>query len=463
MAKLRRAVRNGRYSRRIALAFVVTAVAAAALTAILVNLAIDARFGTYLQSQQQAREQQIVAVLAAEYRRVGQWRRESLDELAPAFLMSGATVEVLDRGGNRIWTSSAAAMSPDMPAMHREMMGIPSPAPQRRLPILVGGEQVGSAVVRVPQATLPAADREFRDSVNWLLLGGAVTAGMLALLVGLALTRRTTAQVGELTAAANERAAGRRERRAAVYVNDEIGELAESFNSMADAVTREDELRLAFASDVAHELRTPLTILQTQVEAIRDGLSAPDSAVFESLHEEILRLGRLVADLETLADAGAAGFTLRRREVALRPLVEDVLDSVANQMAMKNLELDTDLGGVTANVDEARLRQVLDNLLSNALKFTPDGGQIAVTLDERDRHAELTVADDGPGIPSDELPQVFERFFRGARSSAAGSGIGLAVAAELAAAHGGEISVESEPGHGSRFLVRLPISAPDQA
>jgi two-component system sensor histidine kinase BaeS len=456
MPELRRGVRTGRYSRRIALAFVVTAIAAAALTAILVNLAIDTRFDAYLQSQQQAREQQVVAVLAAEYRRVGQWRRESLDELAPTLVMSGATVEVLDRSGNRVWTSSTAAMSPDMSAMHREMMGIPSPAPPSRLSIMVDGEQVGTAVVRVPQATLPAADREFRDSVNWLLLGGAVVAGVLALLVGLALTRRTTVQVGELTAAANERAAGRRDRRAMVSSKDEIGELAESFNTMADAVTREDELRVAFASDVAHELRTPLAILQSQVEAIRDGVSEPDSGAFESLHEETLRLGSLVADLETLADAGAAEFTLHRREVALRPLVEGVLDSVANQIATNELELVTDLGEVTANVDEVRLRQVLDNLVSNALKFTPSGGRITVTLDQRDRHTELIVADDGPGIPPEELQRVFERFFRGAGSAAAGSGVGLAVAAELVAAHGGEISVESVPGHGSRFLVRLP-------
>lgn len=451
---------TGGLSRRIALAFLVTAVAAAALTAVLVNLAIDTRFDAYLDSQRQAREQQIVELVAAEYRRWGQWQPESLDELAPAFVMSGATVEVLDRRGERVWTSSTAAMSPAMSAMHREMMGIPAPAPPSRLPVVVDGERVGTAIVRAPEAALPAADREFRDSVNWLLLGGAIVAGTLALLAGLALVRRTTARIGTLTAAANELAAGRRDARAAVTSKDELGDLAASFNRMADTVAREDELRQAFAADVAHELRTPLAILRTQVEAIRDGVSQPDSAAIGSLHEEALRMGRLVADLETLADAGAAGFTLHRHEIALRPLVEGVLYSFANRLAAHDLELVTDLGEVSASVDAVRLRQVLDNLLNNALKFTPAGGRISVTLSERDGAVALTVADNGPGMSPEELPRVFERFFRGARSSAEGSGIGLAVAAELVAAHNGDISVESTRGGGCTFLVQVPASWP---
>jgi signal transduction histidine kinase len=450
---------TGRFARRLTFAFVATAVAAAALTAILVNLAIDSRFDAYLETQRQAREQQVVAVLAADYLRTGGWRPESLDQLAPAFVMSGTAVELLGPAGRRIWSPSGFAMSPAMSAMHREMMGIPELGASSRVPVVVDGRQVGTAVLRVPQAVVPAADREFQDSVNRLLLGGALAAGVLALLVGLALARRTTTRVTELTAAANELTAGRRDRRAAVSSDDEIGELATSFNAMADAVTREDELRRAFASDVAHELRTPLTILRSQLEAIQDGVAAPDPDVIDSLHDESLRLGRLVADLELMADAGAAGFALDRRELALAPLVRDVLDSLTGHLAEHDLELVTDLAETTAVADPVRMRQIVTNLVSNAAKFTPPGGTVTVTLEQRDGDVELAVADTGVGIPADELPHVFERFFRGAGARAGGSGIGLAVAAELVTAHGGEISVESRPGHGSRFLVRLPDAA----
>lgn len=449
---------HSRFARRLTLAFVATAVAATALTAILVNLAIDARFDAYLESQRQAREQQVVGVLAADYLRAGGWRRESLDQLAPSFVMAGIRVTLL-ADGRRIWSTAGSAMGPAMSEMHREMMGIPELGPASRLPVVVDGRRVGTAVLRVPQAVLPAADREFRDSVNRLLVGGAIAAGILALLVGLALARRTTTGVTDLTAAANELAAGRRDRRAAVSSNDEIGELATSFNQMADAVSREDELRRTFASDVAHELRTPLAILRSQLEAVQDRVAEPDPDVISSLHDETLRLGRLVNDLETMADAGAAGFTLDRSELALRPVVRDVLDGLAGRLAER--ELVTDLDDVAAFADAVRLRQVVTNLVSNAAKFTPAGGRVAVTLEQRDGDVELVVADTGVGIPEDELPRVFERFFRGAGSRGEGSGIGLAVAAELVAAHGGRISVDSRPGHGSRFLVRLPGHAPD--
>lgn len=451
---------HSRFARRLTLAFVATAVAATALTTILVNLAIDARFDAYLESQRQAREQQVAGVLAADYLRAGGWRRESLDQLAPSFVMAGIRVTLL-ADGRRIWATAGSAMGPAMSKMHREMMGIPELGPASRLPVVVDGRRVGTAVLRVPQAVLPAADREFRDSVNRLLVGGAIAAGILALLVGLALARRTTTGVTELTAAANELAAGRRDRRAAVSSKDEIGELATSFNEMADAVTREDELRRTFASDVAHELRTPLAILRSQLEAVQDRVTEPDPDVISSLHDETLRLGRLVADLETMADAGAAGFTLDRHELALRPVVRDVLDGLAGRLAEREVELVTDLADVTAFADAVRLRQVVTNLVSNAAKFTPAGGRVTVTLDLRDGDVELAVADTGLGIPEDELPRVFERFFRGAGSRGGGSGIGLAVAAELVAAHGGRISADSRPGHGSRFLVRLPGHAPD--
>ncbi|MPZ66003.1 MAG: HAMP domain-containing protein [Pseudonocardiaceae bacterium] len=234
--------------------------------------------------------------------------------------MSGISVELL-ADGRRIWSTAGFAMGPAMSEMHREMMGIPELGPASRLPVVVGDRRVGTAVLRVPQATVPAVDREFRASVNRLLLGGAIAAGVLALLIGLALARRTTTGVTELTAAANELATGRRDRRAAVSSKDEVGELATSFNAMADAVTREDELR------------TPLAILRSQLEAIQDRVTEPDPDVISSLHDETLRLGRLVADLETMADAGAAGFSLDRSELALRPLVRDVLDGLVGRLA----------------------------------------------------------------------------------------------------------------------------------
>ncbi len=452
---------RARVGRRLALAFTATALSAAALTAIVVNLAFGSRFEGYLDTQQQARAQQIVTLLAADYRADGSWRPESLDRLAPGLLMSGSTVQVLGPDGRLIWSLADATVNPAMAGMHGQMMGVSAPGPSIQDPVVVDGRQVGTAVLAVPRAAAPAADRGFRDAVNRLLLLAAAGAGLVALLVGLLVARRATGSLGELTAAADALAAGRRDRRAQVSAPDEIGQLARSFNAMADTVDREDTLRQAFAADIAHELRTPLTILQGQLEAVQDGITQPDPQLIASLHEEAVRMGRLVADLETMADAGAAGFTLQRREVALHDLVAATLDALGARINERELTVITHLEEVTVLADPVRISQVVTNLLTNAATYTPPGGTITLTLSTDTETVELGVADTGPGIPAEELPRVFDRFFRGATSPPGGSGIGLAVAAELVAAHGGTITADSPPGRGSRFVVHLPATASD--
>jgi signal transduction histidine kinase len=454
---------RGRVARRLALAITTAAVAAAALTAIVVNLAFGQRFADYLDTQQQARAQQVVTLLAADYQTDQGWRTESLDRLAPGLVMSGDTVELLAPGGRTIWSLADAGVDPAMTVMHRTMMGTPELAPSVRGAIMVDGREVATAVLAVPRAAAPAADRDFRDAVNGLLLAAGLGAGAVALLAGLFLARRTTRPLAELTAAADELAAGVRDRRAHVSSRDEIGQLARSFNTMADALDREDELRRAFAADIAHELRTPLTILQGQLEAVRDGITPADEQLITSLHEESRRMTRLVADLETMADAGAAGFTLQRSQVALRPLIAAAVDRLAAHAAQRGVRLVALLEEATVAADPVRISQVVTNLLSNAATYTPPGGTITVTLARSTDGAELAVADTGSGIPDDELPRVFDRFFRGAGAPPGGSGIGLAVAAELVAAHGGTLTAQSGPRCGSRFLVRLPATAPGRA
>lgn len=450
--------RRSGVARRLALTVIATAVGAAALTAIVVNVAFGARFEGYLDTQQQARVQQVVASLTADYRTEGGWRAESLDQLAPGLVMSGSTVTVQGADGRPVWSLADSGVDPAISAMHREMMGVPDLGPTVAVPVVVEGRPVGTATVQVAQAVSPIADLEFRDAVNQLLLLAAAGAAAAALLLGLLVARRTTRPLAELTEAADELAAGNRDRRARVSSADEVGELARSFNAMADAVDREDELRQRFAADIAHELRTPLAILRGQLEAVQDGVTDPDRGLIDSLHEESLRMGRLVADLETLADAGAAGFGLRRRAVALRPLVTAALDGLAGHLAELELEVVRRLDEVDVYADPARISQVVTNLLTNAAIWTPPGGTITVTLARGPDGAEIAIADTGPGIPDDELPLVFDRFFRGAAAPSGGSGIGLAVAMELVRAHDGDITVDSRPGDGSRFLVRLPVN-----
>lgn len=453
---------HGRFARRLALAFAALGICTAALTAVLVNTAFSARFQDYLGKQQQARQEQLVTLFATDYRQQGAWNDRALDQLAPTLTMAGSEAELRDTAGRHVWSLADADVDAAALAVHRQMMGSGDLGPARSLPITVAGKRVGTLDVRVPEGEIPAADRDFQSAVNRLLAAGAIAASLVALAAGVYTARRATAPIAELTRAADDLAAGQHDRRVSTVPNNEIGRLAVAFNTMADRVEQEDALRRAFAADVAHELRTPLAILRSQLEAVQDGIRQPTPDVVDSLHEETLRLGRLIADLETLASADAAAFNLERAPVSLTALVRDTATGLATRFAEAGLVLHTNLGDEThVNGDTVRLRQIVTNQLTNALKFVPAGGSVTATLHADGGWAVLRITDTGPGIPADDLPKVFDRFFRSRAARADGSGIGLAVAAELVAAHGGTITADSTPGRGTTFTTRLPtVPAP---
>jgi len=446
------------YALRLAAAFAGVGLAAAALTAILVNLAFGIRFASYLEQQQQTRQAQLVAGLADSYTRMGEWNTADLRSLESLALMDGGTLQLVDTDGQTVWDLSTGA-SGQMAALHRRMMGSGPLGLAQHLPIRVNGSLVGTAIVRLPEAGLLPQDVAFRSSVNRALLVGGILAGLVALGLGAILARKATAPARELTRVARALAAGDRSERVESEGPDEFGEMGRAFNSMANTIEEEDRLRRAFAADVAHELRTPLTILRTQIEGMQDGVVEPASPSLASLHEEALRLTRLVADLETMASADAAGFSLVRQPVNLGLLLEDAAREYAGPYEAEEVRLRTNAADITMEGDPTRIRQVVTNLLSNALKFTPPGGEVRVALRPEGGSAVIEVSDTGPGISPEELPHVFDRFFRGGGARAGGSGIGLTVARELVRAHGGELDVTSEPGHGATFTVRLPLAS----
>jgi two-component system sensor histidine kinase BaeS len=245
----------------------------------------------------------------------------------------------------------------------------------------------------------------------------------------------------------------------------ELGALAGAFDRMADALALEDSLRRIQVADVAHELRTPLTVLQATLEAMADGVVAAGPGQLASVHDEVLRLIKIVEDLETLAAADATGLVLEPGPVDLANVAARALAMLRPRFEAADLSLEARLTPVTVLGDADRLHQVVTNLLTNALKFTPAAGRVQVETgpgeDPDGGSAYLSVADSGAGIPPDELPHVFDRFWRGSQAvRVAGSGIGLTVVQRLVEAHKGTVSIESRPGEGTTVMLAFRVAPP---
>jgi signal transduction histidine kinase len=305
----------------------------------------------------------------------------------------------------------------------------------------------------------------FVRGVNQALGLALVVAGLAALLLTAALSRRIIRPVEELTLAAQAMATGDLSRRVMVRAPDEIGTLGRAFNSMADSLQRAEGLRRTLVGDVAHELRTPLTNIRGYLEALRDGVARPDARMIDSLHEEALLLNRLIDDLQDLALAEAGQLRLQRAPADLGAVVEQALSAARPRIEAKGVAcahtLPPDLPPVT--IDAERVGQVLRNLLNNALTHTPAGGTISVAaqVEGPGDIVAVSVCDTGCGIAADDLPLIFERFYRADRSrnrATGGAGLGLTIVRQLVEAHGGSVRVTSVPDRGSCFTFTLPAA-----
>jgi two-component system OmpR family sensor kinase/two-component system sensor histidine kinase BaeS len=249
--------------------------------------------------------------------------------------------------------------------------------------------------------------------------------------------------------------------------DQEFVKLAKSFNNMAEELERAEVQRRNLTADVAHELRTPLHILQGNLEGALDGVYQASPEHFRSMLEETKLLQRLVEDLQTLSMAESGTLDFHFQTLKVKDLLIDVLSSFSGRAEERGIELILDypeeLEDLRLEGDWHRLDQVLGNLVVNALRYTPEGGEIDIRVEEENGKIRIYIQDSGEGIPLEDLPYVFDRFWKGDKSrsrSSGGSGLGLAIARQLVQVHGGTIQVESEAGQGTTFRVELPLSVP---
>ena len=295
----------------------------------------------------------------------------------------------------------------------------------------------------------------------WLLgLGLALSFPVVVGLVAWRSFSRLINPLARVMAAADAVAEGDLSVRVPESGPGEFARLARSFNRMVAELERSDQLRRNLTADVAHELRTPLTILQGNLEGILDGVYQPDAEHIDLLLDETRRLNRLVEDLRTLSLAEAGQLPLQLESVNLAELLNDVATSFSGQAEASGVSLkviiDPEPEGLVVPGDAGRLDQVLSNLVANALQHTSAGGMITLNAGRGPGGACLKVSDNGRGIPAEDLPNIFDRFWRGDERRQSGTGLGLAIARQLVQAHGGSISVESQLNQGTTFTINLP-------
>lgn len=447
-----------RLGLKLILAFLIIGLIGVAFVALFASRATESVFGSFIFDQYR---DALIDQLADYYDTHESW--VGIDE---AFPFPVGNPFARKRGFDRpsgpilLTNNEGNVLIPGHGFMHGEM--IPHHTLENAIPIQVDGEVVGWLIATPEGFGRNPAETLFLSNINRMLVFGAIGALVVSLLLGIFLARTLTRPIREITTATRAVADGDLEQKVSVRSRDELGELATSFNLMSAKLAQSINLRRQMTADIAHELRTPISVILGHTEAMHDGILPPSEETFDIIRDEALRLERMVDDLRTLSRADAGELILTCRPTPVQDLVDQAIKAYRPQARKKDIQLlveaSPDLPDL--NIDPDRIAQVLSNLLSNALRYTPQDGEITLSTKQTVGEVEIWVRDSGPGIDPEDLPNIFDRFYRTDKSrqrESGGSGLGLAIAKSIVEGHGGRIWAESESGDGTTIVIALPI------
>lgn len=446
---------------KLTLAFLAVGLIGALLVAFLLARQTRATFDAFVI---RAYEEQVVPSLEAYYRTNNGW-----DDVAAAVQRADDRQAGMGMTRRHIWGPAVALLDVDGTVLIGGLGlvpgdEVPDRALRRSIAIEVDGDPVGYLLVgELVSSELPqnSAEYAFLRNINRATIVSALIAALIALLAGIVLARTIARPVRQLTSATHRLAQGELGTQVDVRSSDEIGELAEAFNQMSADLARSTQMRRQMTADIAHDLRTPLSVLMGYTEALNDGKLRGSRDIYGVMYKEAMQLNHLISDLRTLSLADAGELYLTRRPSVPRDLLEHAALAHLAQAQEAGIELAVETADPLPliDVDPERIAQVLGNLVSNALRYTPRGGRVTLAAEPNGRGVLLSVADTGRGIPPENLPFIFDRFYRGdkARQQDGSSGLGLAIARSIVVAHAGEITVHSTVGEGTTFFIMLPI------
>lgn len=402
--------------------------------------------------------------LADRYEQTGEWtNRTWMPAEALTTYENGVAVRVTDTSGGMervLYDSSLVQKGSDSYGISLAPI---DPAKIAHAPVVADGTVVGTVQVWVfgADTLLTQADEKFRENSYQAMVFASLIAIILALAIGFLFARSLVRPINRMTSTAKEIKEGNLSARTELTGDDEIARLGETFDEMAESVEKDRELERRLTTDVAHELRTPLMAIQSTVEAMVDGVFEPDMERLETLNSEVQRLSRLVDALLKLFRLESRSTPIKEEKVNVGELVEGIVQTHEAFVRDSGLDLTFEAEeDVCVFGDADMIRQATVNLISNAVRYTPDGGSIAVTVKSGDIMASIAVKDTGIGLSPEEVKMVFSRFWRadaGRTRESGGLGIGLAVVKEIVDRHGGWVNVEGKPNEGATFTIYIPL------
>lgn len=444
---------------QLTLAFLAVTLVGVGVVALLAGVRADRDFRQFLQAQQTEQQEELAAQLGAYYARNASW--DGIQIARAPGMMGGRgrgrgenEILIADANGRVVYDDDGRTVGAQLTA---EAMA-------QALPISSDGQTVGYVFFRPAPGVdmmLQASAQNFLAQLRGTLLIAGLVAGALSIVLGIVLSRTLSAPLATLAQAAHRFAARDWNQRVPVRGAQEIAEVSTAFNQMADELQRQEMTRRNMMADIAHELRTPLTVMQGNLRAMLDDVYPLERGEIATLYDETRLLARLVDDLRELALADAGRLPLNLTEVDVREILQNAAANFSIAADAQNARVEIlpleHLPRVRADAD--RVAQVLRNLLANALRHTPEGGTVTLGAQVQEKFVRVLVQDTGEGIAPEDVPHVFERFYRADKSRArmtGGTGLGLAIAKAWIEAMGGHIGVATELGKGSTFWFTLP-------
>ncbi|WP_024834350.1 sensor histidine kinase [Ruminiclostridium josui] len=459
---------NSSLRTKLSISYVAIALICIMLISVFTTLFIYKHFEEYVKQNTEQKNREIVTTLSGQYLGNGKWNTKVIESIGISSMENGIILIVKDINGNVIWDAKAhnnGMCQRIIEHMSKNASRMPGGGKSgyTEVPYSINHNlnKVGTVEIGTyGDNYLNERDIAFINDLYNLLWAVGIFSLILSLLFGNVMSKRLVSPIARAIDTAKAISRGFYSDRITDKSNTrEINQLTVTINELAENMQKQEILRKRLTGDVAHELRTPLATLQSHLEAMIDGIWPADSERLKSCHEEIVRISKMVGDLEKLARYESENLVLNMDTFDITELAKRQIHNFEREFLSKGLELKLTGTDCIVYADKDKISQVFVNLLSNALKYTPEGGEVVINIQDNVANTEITVTDNGPGIPHEDLPYIFERFYRADKSRnklTGGSGIGLTICQSIVAAHGGSIYVQSTYGKGTKFTFTIP-------